>query len=315
MKKALITGIGGFVGSHLTELLLSKNISVHGFYHPSHPISNLDHLKNKITLIPSDIFKSRNIKNHLKQIKPDYVFHLAAISSPSQSFTNSLSTLENNILGELNLLDSLTAIKSNAKILIVGSSEEYGNVTKNPVSESFPIFPLSPYAISKVAQDFLGYQYFLRNNLRVVRVRPFNHTGPRQASNFVVPSFAKQIAQIEKDGKGIIKVGNLESYRDFTDVRDMVRAYLLALDKGKVGEVYNLGSGRALKIEDVLNSLISLSSAKIEVKIDKSRFLPIDIKKIYCDYSKFRKQTGWAPEISMHKTLLDTLEYERSKIR
>ncbi len=314
-KKALITGIGGFVGSHLTELLISKNIAVNGFYHPSHPISNLDHVREKVNLYPLDIFKAKNIRKYLKIIKPDYVFHLAAISSPGQSFQNSLLTLENNILGQLKLLDALVAVKSEAKILIVGSSEEYGNVSKNPVSESAAIAPLSPYAISKVAQDFLGYQYFLRENLQVVRVRPFNHTGPRQAVNFVVPAFASQIAQIEMTGRGIIKVGNLASYRDFTDVRDIVKAYLLALQKAETGEVYNLGSGRALKIADVLNSLISLSSAEIEVKIDKSRFLPIDIKKICCDYTKFHKQTGWNVEIPLQKTLMDTLEYERSKIR
>lgn len=314
-KKALVTGIGGFVGSHLTELLLSKNIAVFGFYHPSHSISNINHLKNKINLVSLDIFKSQNIEKNLKEINPDYVFHLAAISSPGQSFKNSLLTLENNILGQLNLLDSLVQVKSKAKILVVGSSEEYGNVEKNPVGEKTPIAPLSPYAISKVAQDFLGYQYSIHDNLQVVRVRPFNHTGPRQAPNFVVPAFASQIAQIEKTGKGTIKAGNLDSYRDFTDVRDMVKAYLLALEIGKIGEVYNIGSGRALKIADILNSLISLSSAKIEVKIDKSRFLPIDIEKIYCNYSKFRNQTGWNPEIPFIKTLTDTLEYERSKIR
>lgn len=315
MKKALITGIGGFVGSYLSELLISQNISVFGLYHPDHPISNLDHLKQKITIVPLDIFKAKNTKSHLKDINPDYIFHLAAISSPGFSFQNIEFTLQNNILSQLNLLDALVSIKSKAKILIIGSSEEYGNVSKNPVSENTPIAPLSPYAISKVAQDFLGYQYFLRNGLNVIRVRPFNHTGPRQASSFVVPAFASQIAGIEKEGKGVISVGNLESFRDFTDVRDMVKAYLLALEKGKIGDVYNLGSGKALKIADLLKSLISLSGAKIEVKIDKSRFLPVDIKKIWCDYSKFNHQTDWKPEIPIETTLLDTLEYERAKIR
>lgn len=315
MKTALITGIGGFVGSHLSEHLITQGILVFGFYHPDHPITNLDLIKQKITLIPLDIFKAGNIKNHLKQINPDYIFHLAAVSSPGFSFQNTTFTLQNNILAQLNLLDGLVAIKSKAKILIVGSSEEYGNVTRNPVSEHTEIAPLSPYAISKVAQDFLGYQYFLRSNLNVIRVRPFNHTGPRQAPSFVVPAFASQIAQIEKVGKGTIKVGNLESFRDFTDVRDMVKAYLLALEKGMLGEVYNIGSGKALKIADLLNSLIFLSGAKIEVKIDKSRFLPIDIEKVQCDSTKFKKQTGWEPTIPIKKTLLDTLEYERSKIR
>lgn len=317
MKTALITGIAGFAGSHLAEYLLSKNIDVFGFYHPSHPTENVKHIQGKIQLIATDILSGKKVENEIKAINPDYIFHLAAFSSPAQSFINPRETLENNIFGEFNILQAASKFKLKTKILIIGSADEYGNVDEKflPIAEDAPLMPISPYAVSKVTQDILGLQFFLNNKLNIVRVRPFNHIGPRQSTNFVVPSFASQIAKIEKDGEGIIKVGNLESFRDFADVRDMVKAYFLSLEKGRPGKVYNIGSGKPVKISQILKKLISFSSAKIEVKVDKSRYLPIDIEKIFCDYSKFHKDTGWQPTISLAKTLFDTLEYERSKIR
>ena len=273
-------------------------------------------LSDKLNLIACDVLDFEKVRQALEKINPDYVFHLAAFASPAQSFKEPKETLVNNIVGQLNITKSLAEIKSSARILVVGSADEYGNIGSKylPAGEDTPLAPASPYAVSKVAQDMLGLQFFLSGKLNVVRVRPFNHIGPRQSSAFVVPSFASQIAKLEKEGGGVINVGNLEAWRDFTDVRDMVRAYLLVLEKGEFGQVYNLGSGRAVKIGDILEILLSFTKVKIEVKVDKSRLRSADIKKIYCDFSKFKKQTGWQPKIPLQTTLFDTIEYERKKL-
>ena len=349
MKKALITGIAGFVGRHLTEYLLSQNITVSGIVHPKHSISNIKILANRFTIFECDLQNSKSLGKIFEKSNFDYVFHLAAFSSPAQSYTQASQTLENNILGQLNLLEALAKIKSKAKILIVGSSEEYGSVDPQylPVNESAPLAPISPYAVSKVAQDMLGLQFFLHHKLNTVRVRPFNHVGPGQSPAFVIPAFITQIVKLEKQGEGEIKVGNLDTYRDFTDVRDIVKAYLVALEKGTSGEVYNIGSGKAYKIGDILNKLISLSSAKIKVVPDKKLIREGDVVKIYserenpgihagderesakrgrenhgfravgiyCDFKKFNNQTGWKPQISITKTLSDTMKYERNKLK
>lgn len=315
MKKALITGVAGFVGSHLTKYLISQNFKVVGFFHPKHSTENLISLKDKLELVACDILNSRQVEKEIARVKPDYVFHLAAFSSPSQSLKNPRETLENNIFGQINLLDALVKINSPAKILIVGSADEYGNVDKKdlPVKEDHPLFPGSPYAVSKVAQDILGFQYFLNYGLNIVRVRPSNHIGPRQAPIFVVSAFASQIAALEKQGGGIMKVGNLESERDFTDVGDIVRAYLLALERGKMGEVYNIGSGKVIKIGKVLEMMLSLVHVKITPKKDSGLFRPTEI--FYTDPSKFKKQTGWQPAIPIAATLFDTINYEREKLK
>lgn len=316
MKKALITGIAGFAGSHLAQALLAAKMAVFGFYHPGHATENISHIKTQINLIPCDILQKAKVETAIAKISPDYVFHLAAFSSPPQSFAVPFNVLENNILGQLNLLEALLATRSKAKIVIVGSADEYGNVTPKdlPIKEDTHLAPLSPYAVSKVAQDILGLQFFLHHKLSIVRLRPFNHIGPRQSPSFVISAFAAQIAILEKAGGGEMKVGNLESYRDFTDVRDMVQAYILAAQKGRHGEVYNVGSGRAVKIADILATFLSLAKVKIRVKQDRSLFHRGDIKIIYCDFSKFRNQTGWQPKIPLAKTLSDTIEYERKRL-
>lgn len=316
MKKALVTGIAGFAGSHLAKALLAKKVTVFGFYHPGHSTENIDYLKNQINLIPCDVLQKGKIETAIAKIVPDYVFHLAASSSPAQSFQDPQSVLENNIFGELNLLQSLVKIESKAKIVIIGSADEYGNVAQKnlPIKENTPLSPLSPYAVSKVAQDMLGLQFFLHHKLSIVRLRPFNHIGPRQSPGFVIGAFAHQIALLEKKGGGEVKVGNLESYRDFTDVRDMVQAYIACVQCCPAGEVYNVGSGKAVKIADVLKTLLSMSKVKIKVKHDKSLFHHGDIKIIYCDFSKFHSQTGWEPKIPLLKTLSDTIEYERLRV-
>ncbi|MEK7580941.1 MAG: GDP-mannose 4,6-dehydratase [Patescibacteria group bacterium] len=313
MKKALITGIGGFVGSHLTSLLIKENIQVHGIKHPSHPAAQIE---STVKITNCDTQDKKTLEKVLRE-GYDYIFHLAAFSSPSISFASPKETIENNLFGQLNLLQILSSLNSKSKILIVGSADEYGDVEKKylPVSEEAPLAPQSPYAVSKVAQDMLGLQFFLHGGLNVVRVRPFNHIGPGQSRKFVVPAFASQIAALEKKGSGEIKVGNINTYRDFTDVRDIVKAYLLALDKGVMGEVYNIGSGRAYKIADILEKLISFSTAKIKIVKDKKLLRQADIKKIYCDYSKFKKQTGWVPKISIDKTLFDTIKFERARLK
>lgn len=315
--KALITGIAGFAGSHLSEFLLSKKIEVSGFYLPGHSTENVDHIVDKIDLIACDLLNKKNVEEKVSKINPDYVFHLAAFASPAASFKNPKMTLENNIVGQLNLLEALVKGKSQAKILIVGSADEYGNVDPGdlPIAEDTPLAPPSPYAVSKVAQDLLGLQFFLHHKLNIVRVRPFNHIGPRQSPSFVVSAFASQIAKLEKQDGGEIRVGNLETWREFTDVKDMVVAYFLALEKGKVGSVYNIGVGKPIKVAQILKILLSLSYVKIKVAVDKKLYRPMDIVKIYCDSSKFRKETGWRPKINIAKTLSDTIDYERNKLR
>ncbi|MDO8487422.1 MAG: GDP-mannose 4,6-dehydratase [Candidatus Curtissbacteria bacterium] len=314
-KKVLITGVAGFVGSHLTKYLIAQNFKVVGFFHPLHSTENISSLKDKLELVACDILNYKQVEEEIAGIKPDYVFHLAAFSSPSQSLQNPRQTLENNIFGQINILDSLVKIKSNAKILIVGSADEYGNVDKKdlPVKEDHPLSPGSPYAVSKVAQDMLGYQYFLNYGLNIVRVRPSNHIGPRQAPVFVVSAFASQIAVLEKQGGGIMKVGNLESERDFTDVGDMVKAYLLALDRGKIGEVYNIGSGKVIKIGKILEIMLSQVHVKITPQKDNGLFRPTEV--FYSDPTKFKKQTGWQPTIPIKTTLFDTINYEREKLK
>lgn len=315
MKKALVTGVAGFVGSHLAELLLSRKIAVYGFFHPDHSTVNVGGIRAKINLIPCNLLKKKDLEKKILGINPDYVFNLAAYSSPAQSFKTPAKTIQNNILSQLNLLQVLVELKSKAKILIVGSSDEYGQPeSRKALDENTPLAPISPYAISKVVQDLLGYQFFVNFKLRIIRVRPFNHIGPRQSKAFVIPAFAAQIANLEKKGGGTIKVGDIKTWRDFTDVRDIVCAYLLAVEKGQVGEVYNIGSGKPVKIADILNKLISLSKVEIKIRRDKKLFRPSEIEKIYCDFSKFRKQTGWEPQIPIAKTLSDTIEYERSKL-
>jgi GDP-4-dehydro-6-deoxy-D-mannose reductase len=220
-------------------------------------------------------------------------------------------------MGELNIFESIRKLGLKTKIQIAGSSEEYGLVYKNevPIKETNPLRPLSPYAVSKVGQDLLGYQYHQSYGMFIVRTRGFNHTGPRRGENFVSSNFAKQIALIEKGKqKPVIQVGNLNAIRDFTDVRDMIRGYWLALQKGKTGEVYNIATGKGITIEKVLQILLSFTDKKISVKKDPCRLRPSDVQILIGDSSKFKKQTGWKPQIPLEKTLSDLLDYWRERV-
>ena len=316
-RKVFITGISGFAGSHLAEYLVSRgNCDIIGTYLSKDSLDNLARVKDAISLVKVNLTNEEKVFDLIESLRPDFIFHLAALPSTADSFKIPAPTIENNVVAELNLL---SAIKDsnllNTKILIVSSAEIYGLVKKEdlPIDEETKLMPTSPYAVSKITQDFLGLQYCLSYNLKIIRVRPFNHIGPRQSPNFVVADFAKDISEIEKGKrKPILHVGNLESKRDFTDVRDMVRAYTIALEKGKFGEVYNIGSGVSYRISDILRKLILLSKAKITILSDKSLFRPIDNPELVCDASKFKRLTNWKPEIRLSTTLKDTLDYWRS---
>jgi GDP-4-dehydro-6-deoxy-D-mannose reductase len=319
MKKALITGITGFAGSYLAQHLISTDkYDVSGTYLFDKGLGNVDGIKGKLNLIKADLSEEKSVSKIIKDVSPDIIFHLAALTSPAESFKNPTVTLNNNISLQVNLLEAVKKYNLfDTKILITSSADVYGRVAKEnlPIDEETPLRPTNPYSVSKIAQDFLGLSYFLAYKLRVIRVRPFNHIGPRQSPNFVVSSFAKQIAEIEKNKKKpYISVGNLEAKRDFTNVRDVVRAYLLAVEKGENGEVYNIGSGISYRISDILNKLISMSSSKIEIKRDESLFRPSDDPELICDNSKFSKISGWKPQITIDATLKETLDYWRNII-
>lgn len=311
MKKILVTGASGFAGKHLIDLLSSsKEFDLVGTY-----LNISDSLPQDLArFIKVDLSNEEDVRKLIKEVRPDVIFHLAALTSPKDSFTNPSETFQNNVFSQINLLEAIRLEGlQNSRIIIVSSGEIYGLVSKNdlPIDEETPLNPTNPYAVSKIACDFLALQYFNSYKLDIVRIRPFNHTGPGQSPNFVVSAFAKKIAEIEKGKLTRLTVGNLEGKRDFTDVRDMVRAYVLAQELGKAGEVYNVGSGRSYEIREILDKLLSYSKVKIRVEQDPSLLLPLDNPELVCDFSKFSKDTSWKPEILIDQTLRETLDYWR----
>ncbi len=312
MPKVFVTGINGFAGTHLNNLLVSKGYEIFGSVKPGSEHSHDDHL------FSVDIQDFESLKSAIEKANPDYIYHLAALTSPAESFKDPSRTITNNISGQLNILEAVKQLNLvNTRVLVVSSAEVYGAAkeTDLPLTERAPLKPLSPYAVSKIAQDFLGYQYFHSQSVKTIIVRPFNNIGPYQAPFFVIPSFAKQIAEIEKGIKEpILRVGNLEAKRDFTDVRDMVRAYEMLMNTGEEGEVYNIGSGKSHRIQEILDIFLSLSTSNIIVENDPALMRPGDIPELRCDYDKLHKATGWKPEIDIHTSLKDTLDYWRSVI-
>ncbi len=316
--KVLITGIAGFVGSHFTEYFLSmKNVEVSGIERWKASTENIAHLKHKIKLYDEcDINDIVSMREILKKVKPDFIIHLAAQSFVPTSWTAPAETIKTNMIGEVNLFEALRSLKLNPRVIVAGSSEEYGFVMKDeiPIEEANPLRPLSPYAVSKVGQDLLGYQYYKSYGLNVIRTRAFNHTGPRRGENFVCSNFAKQIALIEKrKQKPVIRVGNLDAKRDFTDVRDMVKGYWLIMQKGKPGDVYNICSAKAYAIKKVLDILLSFAKVPIKVKQDPQRMRPSDVPVLLGSCTKMKKLTGWKPTIPFKKTMEDLLNYWREK--
>ena len=315
--KVLITGITGFVGSHLADYALSKeNVEVYGTIRWRSKTENIEHIKDKIHLIQCNLNDASSVNDLIANLKPDKIFHLAAQSFVPASWNSPAETLTSNIIGELNIFEAIRRAKINPLMQIAGSSEEYGMVypVEVPIKETNPLRPLSPYAVSKVGQDLLAYQYYMSYKLNVVRTRAFNHTGPRRGEVFVCSKFARQIAEIEKGKREpMILVGNLDAQRDFTDVRDIVKAYWLALEKCEYGKVYNICTGKSYKISEVMDMLIGLSKVKIEIGKNPAKMRPSDVLYLRGDSTKFREATGWKPEIPFLRTLRDLLIYWRER--
>jgi GDP-4-dehydro-6-deoxy-D-mannose reductase len=315
----LITGITGFAGSHLAEYILAEHsgVKIHGIVRWRSRMDNIAHLAGKIELHEADIKDMISLRKTLEASRPDKIFHLAAQSFVPTSWRLPVETFQINSIGQINLFEAILALKLDPRIQIAGSSEEYGLVRADevPMKETNYLRPLSPYAVSKVAQDLLGYQYYKSYGLRAIRTRGFNHTGPRRGEVFVTSNFAKQVAEIEKGKREpVIHVGNLDAQRDFTDVRDMVRAYWLATEKAEDGDVYNIGTGKTISMHGLLDLLMGMSKVKVRVQVDPERLRPSDVQILQADATKFRKQTGWAPTIPFEKTLRDLLDYWRERV-
>lgn len=318
--KALITGITGFVGSHLAEYLLEQGDEVYGTFRWRSPRDNIEKIMKKITLVNCELLDANSVKNCINKVKPEVIFHLAAQSYVPSSFDEPAATLETNIIGTLNLLEAVKQADIDPNIHICSSSEVYGQVKKEevPIKETNVFRPASPYAVSKVGEDMISLQYFLSYGIKTIRSRMFTHTGPRRGEVFVVSAFAKQIAMIELGlQEPVLKVGNLDSVRTFLDVRDAVRAYYLLVQHCTPGDVYNIGGNTTMTIKEMLDLLLSFSTMKdkIKVEVDQELLRPSDVTLQIPDISKFEKITNWKAEISLETTLKDTLDYWRERLK
>lgn len=318
MKRALITGITGFVGSHLAELLLDKGYEVYGTVRHRSRMENIEHLADRLKLVETELTDSHSTFSAISKIEPEYIFHLAGQSFVLTSWHAPQETVMINTIGTLNVLEAVRRAKIDSRIQVCGSSEEYGRVLPDevPIKETNPLRPLSPYGVSKVAEDMFGVQYHKSYGMKTVVTRAFNHTGPRRGDVFATSNFAKQIVMIEKGKqKPVIRHGNLDAKRDFTDVRDTVKAYELSLQKGKFGEEYNICSGKTITMQRVLEILLSFSNVKITTEQDPERMRPSDVEILQGDYSKFKAATGWEPKIPFEQTMEDLLNYWRENIK
>jgi GDP-4-dehydro-6-deoxy-D-mannose reductase len=318
--RALITGITGFAGSHLAEYLLADHpdVEVFGLYRWRSRMENIEHVRSRVKLLECDLRDYTSVHAALAESRPDYIFHLAAQSFVPSSWTAPNETLTTNVSGQTNLFEAIRALGLDPVVQIACSSEQYGLVLPDevPIKETNPLRPLSPYAVSKVAQDYLGYQYFMSYGLKAIRTRGFNHTGPRRGHVFVTSNFCSQVAAIELGlQEPVIRVGNLDAIRDFTDVRDMVRAYWLAVTRGKPGEVYNIATGEGISIRDLLDKIIRMAQVEVKVETDPARLRPSDVEILIGDSSKFRADTGWEPRIPFDQTVRDLLDYWRRTLK
>lgn len=313
VKKALIIGAAGFVGSYLaSELIRNHDMEVHVTKLPQEELEIGQTVIHNLNILNKD-----DIVSLLYKVRPDYIFHLAAQSSVSVAWKNPGLTVDINVKGSLNLMDAVRELFYKPNVLLIGSGEEYGHIREGevPIVEENYLRPGNIYAATKVCQNMLGSIYAQAYDMKIMMVRAFNHIGPCQSPIFVVSDFCKQVAEIEAGlKKPVIYVGNLAAKRDFTDVRDVVRAYALLIQKGEAGETYNVGSGHACEIREVLDLIISFSSAEIRVEIDQNKIRPVDVPIIEADISKLNKATGWKPTIPLQQTIQETLDYWRARV-
>ncbi len=317
--KVLITGATGFVGSHLCEYLLERGDEIHGTYIYQDELDRFpEHLRDQVTLRKCDLTEVDQIRDMFQGTCFDRAYNLAAISSVHQSWNKGQElVLRVNLYGWLNLIETLHELCPKARVLMVSSGEVYGIVpeAQQPTSENAPLQPINPYADSKAAQEMFCYQYIHRYQSQIVMLRPFNHTGSRQSPSFVCSDFAKQVAEIEKGLKEpVMSVGNLEARRDFSDVRDVVRAYHLALEHAPIGTPMNVASGKALAVQEMLDILLKQSRVPVEVRQNPDRLRPSDVPLMLGDASLLRRHTGWKPEIPFEETILSVLDYWRTQI-
>lgn len=314
MKKALIIGAAGFVGNYLIDQIQKNCIW-------SIVVTKMRHENvfwDGVEIRDLDILNYTEIQELLQDVRPDCIFHLAAQSSVALSWKNPGLTVDVNIKGSLNVLDAVRELDYRPQILLIGSGEEYGHVKADevPIGEENTLRPGNLYAATKACQNMIGRIYAKAYDLPVVMVRAFNHIGPNQTPQFVVPDFCRQIAEIEQGKREpIIHVGNLAARRDFTDVRDVVEAYILLIEKGEPGEVYNVGSGTAYSIREILEKIIQLSAVPVEIVVDYDKLRPLDVPVIEADIRKLKDCTGWNPQISLEATLQETLQYWRKKVK
>jgi len=314
----LITGAEGFVGNYLVPYLLETDADAdilalvlrdteQAFW------PTADH----VSLLPADLREPESFSSAVEDFHPDFVLHLAALSSVGKSWANPAPIYEVNVLGQLHLLEACRRMKTMPRVVIASSSEIYGREDHGgrPITEDAALKPASPYAVSKAAQDLQAFQYFQAFGMPTIRLRLFNHTGPGRPDTFAASSFARQIARAEAGLiKPVLRVGNIDVFRDFSDVRDIVRAWRLAAVRGKPGRAYNVCSGTAVAIRDILETLLALSDTPIRVETDPARFRPGEIPRIVGDAHRFRTDCGWRPEIPLKRTLKDLLDEWRARV-
>ena len=313
MERALIIGAAGFVGGYLAKHLKTAygmEVSVTKLPHETLEIEGAD-------VFDLDILKKEEIVSLLFKIRPDYIFHLAAQSSVGLSWKKPGLTVDINIKGSINVMDAVRELYYKPKILLIGSGEEYGHIREGetPITEGNMVRPGNIYAATKVCQNMIGNIYAKAYDMDIMMVRAFNHIGPTQAPMFVVADFCRQVAEIEKGlREPVMYVGNLSAERDFTDVRDVVRAYALLVQKGKAGETYNVGSGHAVSIQEILDLILSLSGSEIREEVDSNKLRPVDVPIIEADTGKLKAATGWEQTIPLRQTIEETLDYWRGQV-
>jgi len=316
--KSLITGCAGFAGSHLAEYLLGKGEEVVALLSINEDHANIQHVAKRLQVVCADLREFDRVREVLRSSKPQRIYHLAAFSSPSESFGDPELTYQVNFVGTLNLLSAWLRVGMDCRFLLVSSAEVYGIVPREklPMREEMELRPVNPYAGSKAAAEILAWQFFRSYGLPIVRVRPFNHTGPRQSSKFVCSNFARQVAEINLGVRPpTIMAGNIHVIRDFSDVRDIVRGYCDLLESGVPGEAYQLCSSHPVSIETILQTLISFASKPVQVSVDKSLLRNQDAAEVWGDYSKAKLAVGWEPRYKLTETLGALRLYWEARLR